>query len=135
MENSSEQYCLNIILNISSFILLNTNVNSTLKYYRKQTLNKRLKLIRVAMKFFMKRLHPVDIQLYDPLGYKIFFEKFVKLSGTSFFIINVHSLNAGCFDYRNKPYLSHTTRAKIKMTLKLSILWQIKIIICKQKIL
>ena len=33
MKNSCEYYCLNIIVNISSFGSLNTNVNTTLKYY------------------------------------------------------------------------------------------------------
>ena len=52
---------LNIIVNISPFSLLNTNVN-TLKYYRKQALNKKLKLMGGVMKFFTKKL----------LGHKMF---------------------------------------------------------------
>ena len=56
MENFGEYYCLNIIVNISSFSPLNTNANTTLKFYRKQALNKKLKLIRGAMKFFTKKL-------------------------------------------------------------------------------
>ena len=55
MENSGEYYCLNIIVNISSFSPLNTNVNTTLKYYRKQALNKKLKLIRGTMEFSYKK--------------------------------------------------------------------------------
>ena len=61
MKNSSEYYCLIIIVNISSFIPLNTNVNTTLKYYRKQALNEKLKLIRGAMKFFTKKLLDQEI--------------------------------------------------------------------------
>ena len=61
MKNSSEYYCLIIIVNISSFIALNTNVNTTLKYYRKQALNEKLKLIRGAMKFFTKKLLDQEI--------------------------------------------------------------------------
>ena len=62
MENYREHYCLNIIVNISSFIPLNTNVNTTLKYYRKQALNKKLKLMGGVIKFFTKKL----------LGHEIF---------------------------------------------------------------
>ena len=61
MKNSSKYYCLIIIVNISSFIPLNTNVNTTLKYYRKQALNEKLKLIRGAMKFFTKKLLDQEI--------------------------------------------------------------------------
>ena len=56
MENSLELYCMNIIVNICSFSPLNTNVNTTLKYYRRQTLNKKLKLMGGAINFFMKKL-------------------------------------------------------------------------------
>ena len=62
MENCSEHYCLNIIVNVSSFIPLNNNVNTSVKYYRKQALNKKLKLMREAMKYFTKKL----------LGHEIF---------------------------------------------------------------
>ena len=54
MENSGEYYGLNIIASISSFSPLNTNVNTTLKYYRKQALNKKIKLIRGVMNLFTK---------------------------------------------------------------------------------
>ena len=49
---------LNVIVNISSFsaLNLNTNVNTTLKYYRKQALNKKLKLMEEAKNFFTKKL-------------------------------------------------------------------------------
>ena len=56
MENSSEYYYLNIIVNISSFSPSNTNVNTTLKYYYKQTLKKKVKLSSRAMKFITKKL-------------------------------------------------------------------------------
>ena len=56
MENSYEYYRLNIIVNNSSFSPVNTNVNTTLKYYRKQALNKKLKLMGAAMEFFTKKL-------------------------------------------------------------------------------
>ena len=62
MENSREYYCLNIIVNISSFSTSNTTVKSTLKQYRKQPLNKKLKLMGGAIKFFTKKL----------LGHEIF---------------------------------------------------------------
>ena len=58
MENSREYYCLNIIVNISSFSPLNTKVNSTLKYYRKQPLNKKLELMGGAMNFYGKATGP-----------------------------------------------------------------------------
>ena len=56
MENSGEYYCLSIIMNISSFSPLNTNVNTALKNYLKQDLNIKVKLIRGNMKFFTKNL-------------------------------------------------------------------------------
>ena len=58
MENFREYYYLNIIVNISTFSPLNTNV----KYFRKQALKKKLKLMGGVMKFFTKNL----------LGYEIF---------------------------------------------------------------
>ena len=42
MENFSEYYCLNIIVNMSSFSPLNTNVNTTQKFHCKQAGNKKL---------------------------------------------------------------------------------------------
>ena len=56
MDNCSEYYCLKVVVNISSFKSLNNNVNTTLKYYRNQALNKKLKLMEGAMKYFTKRL-------------------------------------------------------------------------------
>ena len=55
MENCSEYYCLNIIVNINSFSSLCNNVNTILKYYCKQALNKELKLMGGAMKYFTKK--------------------------------------------------------------------------------
>ena len=54
MENYSEHYCLNIIENISSFSPLNNNVSTTLRYYHKPALNKKLKLIGGTIKYFTK---------------------------------------------------------------------------------
>ena len=51
MENSLKLYCMNIIVNICSFSPLNTNVNTNLKYYGRQTLNKKLKLMGEAITF------------------------------------------------------------------------------------
>ena len=56
MEKFRKHYCLNIIVNMSSFSTLNADVNTTLKYYGKQTSNKKLKLMGGAMKFFTKKL-------------------------------------------------------------------------------
>ena len=75
MENSPEYYCLNIILNISSFSPLNTNVNTTLKYYHKQALNKTLKLMGGAENFFTKNLMSHEIlNSMIPWTTKYFFE-------------------------------------------------------------
>ena len=54
MENSFEYYCLNIIVIISFFSSLNTNVNTNLKYYRREALIKKVKLRWEAMKNFLK---------------------------------------------------------------------------------
>ena len=62
MDNSSKIYCLNIIVNISSFSPLKNNVNTIRTYHRKQALSKKLKLVRASMKYFTKKL----------LGYEIF---------------------------------------------------------------
>ena len=56
IENSGEYDCENINGNISSFSPLNANVNTILKYYRKDALNKKLKLIKGAIKIFTKKL-------------------------------------------------------------------------------
>ena len=79
---------------ISSFSALNTNVNTTLKYYRQQALSKKLKLMGMAMKYFTKKLlgHEIFSSLI-PWATKYFFKKFVKLSDTPSYILNVHSLS------------------------------------------
>ena len=77
MENSGEYYCLNIIMNISSFSPLNTNVNTALKNYLKEALNTKVKLIRGAMKFFTKNL----------LGQEIFSS--MILWATNYFLKNL----------------------------------------------
>ena len=93
MENPCKYYCLNIIVNISSLSPLNTNVNTTLKYYSKQGLNKKLKLIVGALKFFTKKLLGQEIfGSLVPWARKNFFEKFVKFSSPPSYIINVRSL-------------------------------------------
>ena len=56
MENSREYYCLNIIVSISSFSSLNTNENTTLKYFCKQAaLKEKLKVMGGAMNFFYRK--------------------------------------------------------------------------------
>ena len=65
LKNFFEYYFLNIIVNINSFCHLNINSFcdlNTLKYYYKQALNKKLKLMRWAMKYFSTKL----------LGHEIF---------------------------------------------------------------
>ena len=62
LENLSEYHLLNIIVKVYFFSHLNITVSTTLKYCYKQALNKKLKLMRGAMKYFPKKL----------LGYEIF---------------------------------------------------------------
>ena len=70
------------IANIRCFNPLNTNMNTNLKYYCKQALSKKLKLIREAMNFFIKLLlGPEVFSSMIPWHYEIIFEKFVKPSG------------------------------------------------------
>ena len=49
-----------------------------MKYYDSKSLKEKLELIIGAIKFFSKNLLGHNIQPYDPLGYKIFFETFIK---------------------------------------------------------
>ena len=72
--------CLNIIVDISSFSSLNTNVSTTQKYYRKQALNKNLKLIREVMKILQK-CYPVrkSLALRSPMLRKTFLKIFKTL--------------------------------------------------------
>ena len=62
LENLFEYYFLNIIVNVNFFSDLNITVSTTLKYYHKQALNKKLKLMGVIMKYFPEKL----------LGHEIF---------------------------------------------------------------
>ena len=56
---------LNVIVNISSFSALNANANTTLKYYGKQALNKKLKLMEEAKNFFTKK--PLDHGVFSSM--------------------------------------------------------------------
>ena len=56
MENFCEYYSFNIIVSINSFSALNITVNTALKDYHKQALNKKLKLMGVDKIFFPKKL-------------------------------------------------------------------------------
>ena len=92
MENCSEYYCLNIIVNISSFSSLNTNVNTSLKYYCKQSLNKKLKLMEGTMKLFTKSYWAIKyLALWSP-GLRHFFWKICKTNRPPSYILYVHSL-------------------------------------------
>ena len=55
MKKFCEYYYLNNIVSINPFNALNITENITLKYYHKQALNKKLKLIG-DMKYFSKKL-------------------------------------------------------------------------------
>ena len=70
-----EYYCLSIIVNIKLFSDLSISLNTTLKYYDSQGLNKKLKLMGGAMKFFSIK------------GYEIFNSK-VPLA-TKYFLKNL----------------------------------------------
>ena len=93
MKNSREYYCLNIIVNIRSFSPLNTNLNTIMKYYRKQALNKKLKLMGGAMKFFTKKLlgHEIFSSMI-PWATKYFLKNFEKPSGLISYIFHICSL-------------------------------------------
>ena len=63
-------------------------MNTALKYYRKQALNKKQKTDERGHEvFYKKATGPGNIWLYDPLGYEILFEKFVKPSSPSSYIL------------------------------------------------
>ena len=64
MENLFEYYFLIIIVNVNFFsdLKFEYTVNTTMKYYYKKALNKKLKLMGEAMKHFPKKL----------LGHEIF---------------------------------------------------------------
>ena len=66
-----EYYCWSIIVNIKLFSDLSISLNTTLKYYDSQGLNKKLKLMGGAMKFFSKK----DYEIFNskvPLATKYF---------------------------------------------------------------
>ena len=74
LENLFEYYYFNIIVNASFFSDFNITVSATLKYYPKQALNEKLKLMGGGMKYFHeKNIGPPNIQLFDPLDYDSFF--------------------------------------------------------------
>lgn len=92
MENFYEYYyCLNIIVSINSFSALNITINTTMKYYQNQALNKKLKLIGVTMKFIWKKLlcHEI-LALWSP-GLQVIFEKFVKPCGLFSYIYLIYA--------------------------------------------
>ena len=62
MDNLFEYCFLNIIVTVNFVSDLNISVSTTLKYYHKEALNKKLKLMGGAMKYFSKKL----------LGHEIF---------------------------------------------------------------
>ena len=83
---------MNIIANISSFSPLNTNANITLKYYSKQALNKKLKLIRGSMNFLQKSYWVRKyLALWFP-GLRNIFWKISKTLWSPSYILNVHYL-------------------------------------------
>ena len=55
LENLFEYYFLNIIVSFNFFSDLNITLSTTLKYYHKQDLNKKLKLMGGVMKCFPKK--------------------------------------------------------------------------------
>ena len=94
-------YCLNIVVNISSFSPLNINVTTTLKYYCKQALNKKLNLMGGAMNFFMnitffmKKLQDYEIFSSKIPWVKKYFLKNLENPSAPIlitYILNVHSL-------------------------------------------
>ena len=56
LENLFEYYLLNITVNGNFFDDLNIIVSTTFKYYHKQFLNKKLKLMGEVMKYFPRKL-------------------------------------------------------------------------------
>ena len=55
-ENLIKYYFLNIIVNANFFSDLNITMSISLKYHHKQALNKKLKLMGGAMKYFLEKL-------------------------------------------------------------------------------
>ena len=61
-ENLFEYHFLNVIVNVNFVSDLNITLSTTLKYYHKQAINRKVKLMGRAMKYFPKNL----------LGHEIF---------------------------------------------------------------
>ena len=76
-ENLIKYYFLNIIVNANFFSDLNITMSISLKYHHKQALNKKLKLMGGAMKYFLEKL----------LGHEIF--SFMVPWATKFFLKNL----------------------------------------------
>ena len=93
-------------MNINYFSALNILVNTTRKHYHSQGLNK--KLMRAAVIFFRRRYWAIKYvaQLYGPLGYKIYFEKF-------FATLRPLSLFSPCY-ILNVPFLGELHRQTLR---------------------
>ena len=61
MGNFCEYDCLNIFVGISSFSTLHITVNTTLKYYHYQPLNKKLNMMGRVSNFFLKNLLDYEV--------------------------------------------------------------------------
>ena len=93
-------------MNINYFSALNILVNTTRKHYHSQGLNK--KLMRAAVIFFRRRYWAIKYvaQLYGPLDYKIYFEKF-------FATLRPLSLFSPCY-ILNVPFLGELHRQTLR---------------------
>ena len=80
------------MVSINSFSTLSIIVNTTLKYYYKQALNKKLKLMGGTMNFFLEKVtgswYMVTFSYMVPWAMNIF-EIFVEPSGPLTYILNV----------------------------------------------
>ena len=56
MENFYKYYCLVIVMSITFFNVLNIKVNTVMKYYHNQAINRKLKLMAGAMNLFREKL-------------------------------------------------------------------------------
>ena len=81
------------MLTCSVICSLNITVSTKLKYCYKKALNKKLKLMIGAIKYFPKKLLGHEIFRYMvSWATNLFFEKFVKPSGPPSYILNVRFL-------------------------------------------
>ena len=91
LKNVSENYCLNIIVNINSFGAWIITVDATSKYYCSQGLNKKLKIMEGAMNIFSNIFlgHEIFSSMvhWATIFFFFFFEEIVKPSGSSFYIL------------------------------------------------